>query len=77
MDDNVHMQNSLQLIDRLEDLNKHFEFMAYPGERHGWGGKKGIHLRNESYRFYYKYLILKEFPEKLFENAGIPGGRTR
>jgi dipeptidyl-peptidase-4 len=77
MDDNVHMQNSLQLIDRLEDLNKHFEFMEYPGERHGWGGKKAIHLRNESYRFYYTYLLRKEFPEKLFENAGIPGGRRR
>jgi dipeptidyl-peptidase-4 len=77
MDDNVHMQNSLQLIDRLEDLDKHFEFMAYPGERHGWGGKKGVHLRNESYRFYYTHLLRKDFPEKLFENAGIPRGRTR
>ena len=77
MDDNVHMQNSLQLIDTLEDLNKHFEFMAYPGERHGVGGKKGIHLRNESYRFYYAYLLGKEFPEKQFENAGLPGGRRR
>ena len=77
MDDNVHMQNSLQLVDRLEDLNKHFEFMAYPGERHGWGGKKGIQLRNETYRFYYTYLIRKEFPEKLFENAGMQGGRMR
>jgi dipeptidyl-peptidase-4 len=77
IDDNVHMQNSLQLIDSLENLNKHFEFMAYPGERHGWAGKKGIQLRNETYRFYYTYLLRKEFPEKLFENAGIPGGRRR
>ncbi len=77
MDDNVHMQNSLQLIDTLEDMNAHFEFMAYPGERHGWGGKKAIHLRNESYRFYYANLLRKEFPEKLFENAGMPGGRMR
>ena len=77
MDDNVHMQNSLQLVERLEDLDKHFEFMAYPGERHGWAGKKGIHLRNESYRFYYTYLLGKEFPEKLFEKAGMGRGRTR
>jgi dipeptidyl-peptidase 4 len=77
MDDNVHMQNSLQLADRLEDLNRHFEFMAYPGERHGWGGKKAIHLRNESYRFYYTHLLRKEFPEKLFESAGLAGGRPR
>jgi dipeptidyl-peptidase-4 len=77
MDDNVHMQNSLQLVDTLEDLNKHFEFTAYPGERHGWGGKKGIHLRNESYRFYYTYLLGKEYPEKLFQNAALGGGRRR
>jgi dipeptidyl-peptidase-4 len=77
MDDNVHMQNSIQFIDRLEDLNRHFEFMAYPGERHGWGGKKAIHLRNETYRFYYKYLLLKDFPEQLFEKAGIGAGRMR
>src|SRR5690606_22015569 len=34
MDDNVHMQNSIQLINKLQDLNKHFEFMLYPGEHH-------------------------------------------
>jgi dipeptidyl-peptidase-4 len=37
-DDNVHMQNSLVLVDKLQNLKKHFEFMVYPGERHGIGG---------------------------------------
>jgi len=67
MDDNVHMQNSIQLVSALQDLGKHFEFMVYPGGRHGWGGPKAIHSRNESYRFYYKYLLEKEFPEGLFK----------
>lgn len=66
MDDNVHMQNSIQLIDKLQDLGKHFELMLYPGQRHGWGGPKAKFLRNETYRFYYKYLLEKEFPEELF-----------
>lgn len=66
IDDNVHMQNSLQLVNALEDKGKHFEFMVYPGGRHGWGGPKATHSRNESYRFYYKYLLEKEFPEALF-----------
>ncbi len=66
MDDNVHMQNSIQFINALEDLGKHFEFLLYPGERHGWGGPKATHLRNETYRFYYRYLLGKEFPEDLF-----------
>ncbi len=77
MDDNVHMQNSIQLISRLEDLNKHFEFSLYPGGRHGWGGLKAVHLQAESYRFYYTYILKKEFPAKLFEGVGVMPGRRR
>lgn len=43
MDDNVHVQNSIQLIDKLQDAGKEFEMMFYPNERHGWGGPKGKH----------------------------------
>ncbi len=67
MDDNVHMQNAIQLVSALEDQGKHFELMLYPGSRHGWGGKKAIHLKNENYRFYYRYLLRKPFPEDLFK----------
>src|SRR5207249_12313287 len=35
MDDNVHMQNSAQLIDALQGANKDFEMMFYPRARHG------------------------------------------
>ena len=63
MDDNVHMQNSIQLINKLEDLDKHFEFMIYPGGRHGWGGPKAIQLRNESYQFIYDHLLNKPMPD--------------
>jgi len=77
MDDNVHMQNSLELVDTLEVLGRHFEFMAYPLERHGWGGPKAVHLRNETYRFYYTYLLRKEFPERLFETAPLGPRRRR
>ena len=45
MDDNVHVQNSIQLIDKLQDAKKEFEMMFYPNERHGWGGAKGRHLQ--------------------------------
>jgi dipeptidyl-peptidase-4 len=71
-DDNVHFQNSLQLVDTLENLGKHFEFMAYPNERHGWGPPKSDHSRMESIRFYYKYLLDKEFPEAAFVKKGKP-----
>ncbi|MFO7850908.1 MAG: S9 family peptidase [Bacteroidota bacterium] len=46
-DDNVHMQNSIWLISKLQDEGKVFDFMIYPGGRHGWRGEKGRHTRNE------------------------------
>jgi dipeptidyl-peptidase-4 len=74
LDDNVHPQNSIQFIDKLEDLNKHFELLLYPNQRHGWGGPKGMHLRSEVMRYYYKNLIRKPFPEELFSQP-MMGGR--
>jgi dipeptidyl-peptidase 4 len=38
MDDNVHMQNTVQLMDALQKANKDFEVMFYPHARHGIGG---------------------------------------
>lgn len=60
MDDNVHMQNSIQLVDELQELNKDFEFMLYPGKRHGWGGNKAKHQSMETKQFIDKYLLRKE-----------------
>ena len=65
MDDNVHMQNSLQLISALQDKGKQFEFMLYPGGRHGWGGEKGVHFNNLKTRFIYQHLLKKEIPAGL------------
>jgi len=67
MDDNVHMQNTIQLVDKLENANKHFELMIYPGGRHGWGGIKSAHDKSERYRFYYKNLLNKPVPEELLK----------
>jgi dipeptidyl-peptidase-4 len=52
MDDNVHMQNSIYLISKLQDEGKEFEFMLYPGERHGIQGLKGTHSDNEANNFW-------------------------
>jgi dipeptidyl-peptidase-4 len=67
MDDNVHMQNSIQLISRLEDMDKHFEFMIYPGSRHGWSGLKAVHSGNETNLFIYRHLLNKQMPEAFWK----------
>jgi dipeptidyl-peptidase-4 len=59
MDDNVHMQNSIYLISRLQDEGKSFEFMLYPEGRHGWGGAKAIHSRNEANNFWLRSFFGK------------------
>jgi dipeptidyl-peptidase-4 len=59
MDDNVHMQNSVWLITTLQDLNKPFEMMIYPGERHGWGGPKRTFQTNETNGFWMKSFFGK------------------
>lgn len=65
MDDNVHLQNSVQLIDKLQEKKKDFEMMFYPGGRHGWGGPKGMHFDNLKTQFIYKHLLEKPVPEGL------------
>jgi dipeptidyl aminopeptidase/acylaminoacyl peptidase len=37
MDDNVHIQNTWQLVDELQRAGKDFELMVYPRARHGLG----------------------------------------
>jgi dipeptidyl-peptidase-4 len=37
-DDNVHFQNSIQMIDSLIKAGKQFRFMPYPDKTHGVGG---------------------------------------
>src|SRR6202043_4270788 len=37
-DDNVHFQNSVQMIDALIKAGKQFRLMVYPGKTHGISG---------------------------------------
>ncbi len=60
MDDNVHYQNTLQLISKLQDLGKKFELMIYPAARHGWRGLKRSHEDQESYDFWMRNFFGKE-----------------
>ena len=61
MDDNVHMQNTIQLVDKLTSLNKHFELMLYPNERHGIRSAKRLHEQREYAQFWFKKFLNKDF----------------
>ena len=44
-DDNVHVQNSMVLINELVYLNKNFDWLIYPDKNHGiYGGKTRLQL---------------------------------
>ena len=44
-DDNVHVQNSMQMIEALVQANKQFEWAIYTDKNHGiYGGKTRLHL---------------------------------
>jgi len=59
MDDNVHMQNTIQLIDALQNLDKDFELMIYPNQRHGIRYPKYPHSIKMDVNFWFKNLLGK------------------
>ena len=67
VDENVHMQNSIQFTSKLQDLKKDFEFMTYSGGRHGWPGNKGLHFQNLKTKFIYRYLLEKDVPKEMIK----------
>ena len=56
-DDNVHHQNTLQLLDELHKTGKKFDFMIYPDGMHGYRGYQGQHFKAANREFWKKYLL--------------------
>jgi dipeptidyl-peptidase 4 len=51
-DDNVHPQNTIQLVHALIQNKKQFDLMLYPGKTHGISGSaESLHLYTMIYRF--------------------------
>lgn len=61
IDDNVHPQNTWQLVDALQKAGKRFELMFYPRARHGIvEGKQVLHLRRTMLDFVQRTLLARE-----------------
>jgi dipeptidyl-peptidase-4 len=71
IDENVHVQNTFQLVSEFEDKNKYFDLVIYPSNRHGYGGAKSAHFRNLQIKFIYEHLLKKPVPEKLKQEMSI------
>ena len=55
-DDNVHCQNTLQLVDALQKAGVQFELMLYPDGMHGYRGYQGKHSSGADHAFWLKNL---------------------
>ena len=60
-DDNVHVQNSMRLIDALVKANKPFDWLIYPDKNHGiYGGYTLQHLYRKMTDFIQKNLMTNQ-----------------
>jgi dipeptidyl-peptidase-4 len=51
-DDNVHVQNTMRMVEALVQADKQFEWMIYPDKNHGiYGGNTRLHLYKKMTKF--------------------------
>jgi len=56
-DDNVHLQNTMRMVEALIQADKQFEWMVYPDKNHGiYGGNTRLHLYKKMTNFINKTL---------------------
>ncbi|MGB1308897.1 MAG: S9 family peptidase [Oceanihabitans sp.] len=75
-DDNVHVQNTMRMVEALIQADKQFEWMVYPDRNHGiYGGNTRLHLYKKMTNFIHDKLGDK-LPKKKTEkeqNVKIKG----
>jgi dipeptidyl-peptidase-4 len=60
IDDNVHMQNTIQVVDWLVTHNQPFELMLYPDSRHGIQASQRAHATRETHDYWIRKLLGRE-----------------
>ena len=69
-DDNVHLQNTMRMVEALIQANKQFEWMIYPDKNHGiYGGNTRLHLYNKMTKFIHDTLGDKRDTSETTEKA--------
>ncbi|WP_298754822.1 S9 family peptidase [uncultured Psychroserpens sp.] len=65
-DDNVHVQNTMRMVEALIQADKQFEWMIYPDKNHGiYGGNTRLHLYKKMTNFIHDTLGKnREMPEE-------------
>lgn len=61
MDDNVHLQNTLQFVAKALDSGKILEMMIYPGDRHGNSARSRKDAFRAEIDFWFRKFFNKEF----------------
>ena len=59
-DDNVHLQNTLLLVDSLQRCSKQFDLMLYPDGMHGYRREQAAHDNEADKEFWTRNLSLKQ-----------------
>ena len=60
IDDNVHMANTLQLVNALQNANKQFDLMVYPNNRHGVVDPEQTYHQYQMMTDFFRRHLLKE-----------------
>jgi dipeptidyl-peptidase-4 len=77
IDDNVHMQNSLQVVDYLTTANKPFELMLYPDSRHGYQAGQRAHAARVAHDYWVKTLLGGRLPQGPISSENPPAVPAR
>ena len=72
IDDNVHLQQTVQLVDWLTTHDKRFELMVYPDSRHGIQPSQRAHYARESHDFWVRNLLGGTLPDVVIETRMEP-----
>ncbi|WP_426431393.1 S9 family peptidase [Winogradskyella sp. HB-48] len=75
-DDNVHVQNTMRMVEALIQADKQFEWMIYPDKNHGiYGGNTRLHLYKKMTNFIHKTLgdKIEETRKEEKETSNIKG----